>query len=187
MATFKAVVLRHQERRDGKFPVSIRITHNRKPCYISTGLYCSRAQISKKSFEIKDQFVLSRTGQTIREYEKNLLCIDTRELQMMSVRELATFLNKSSGRIDFLARCRQLVDADPVKERVLRSVLSHLEEMGISKMMVTDFTSAFLRRYRDYLDTKTMPIIKKGKVISSQALNFLCSLKTLLLCSRNPA
>lgn len=170
MATFKAVVLRHQERRDGKFPVSIRVTHNRKPCYIPTGLYCSRAQINKKSFEIKDQFILARTGQTIRGFEKRILEIDMSTLMGMNAKDLAQYLNQSTKNIDFLARCRALIEEEPVKERVLLSALANLEEMGVKQMMVTDFNSAFLRRYKEFLDNKQIPIIKKDKVVGYKQL-----------------
>jgi len=39
MATFLIYVLKHQERKDGTFPVSIRVTNNRKSAYIKTGIY----------------------------------------------------------------------------------------------------------------------------------------------------
>ena len=84
MATFKAVVQQHQQRRDGKYPVSIRITHNRKSVYLPTGLYCSISQINRRTFEIKDQFIITRTSATIRGYEQRLLNVDTADLFSMS-------------------------------------------------------------------------------------------------------
>lgn len=170
MATFKAVVLRHQLRRDGKYPVSIRVIHNRKPCYISTGLYCTRSQINKRTFEIKDQFILARTGQTILKYEKQLLEIDTETLWSMSVQDLCALFKTTNRSIDFLARCRELIAENPTTNRSLRSALTTLEEMGITQMMVTDFTAAFLRRFKDYLDNKQLPIRQNGKIIGYKPL-----------------
>ena len=89
MATFKAVVMRHQKRRDGKYPVSIRLTHNKKSTYLSTGLYVSGKQINSKTFEIKDQFVLERTNNTIRDYERFLLEQQERKkMQKEKIREI---------------------------------------------------------------------------------------------------
>ena len=55
MATFKAVVLKHQQRSDKKYPISIRVTNNRKVAYITTGIYAEQSQIHKKTFEITEE------------------------------------------------------------------------------------------------------------------------------------
>lgn len=65
------------KRRDGKFPISIRVTNNRKSCYIPSGLYCTFSQINKKTFEIKDQFLIAKLAHIMYEYERKLLTIDT--------------------------------------------------------------------------------------------------------------
>jgi hypothetical protein len=58
MATFKAVVMKHQQRSDKRYPISIRITNNRKVGYISTGLYAENTQINKKSFEMGGELIV---------------------------------------------------------------------------------------------------------------------------------
>ncbi len=153
MPTFKAVVQKHQERRDGKFPVSIRVTHNRKSAYLPTGLYCSHSQINKRTFEIKDQFILVRTGQTIRSYEATLLEIDTEALFAMSAHDLCAYFRKGAQEIDFLAYCRSMIASNPKRYHCLRSALRVIDSMGITKMTATEFTSAFLQRFKDYLST----------------------------------
>lgn len=167
MATFKAVVQKHQERRDGKFPVSIRVTHNRRICYISTGLYCSRSQINKRTFEIKDQFVLTRTGQTILSYEKRLLEIDTEVLRTMDVKDLCSWFKTSSSQIDYLAYCYELIGQDKRKWHNLRSALRIMEEMGITKMNVTDFTASFLRRFKSELDGRNLSVETKAHYLKN--------------------
>ncbi len=123
MPTFKAVVQRHQERKDGKFPISIRVIHNRQVCYLSTGLYCSRSQINKHTFEIKDQFILTRTGQTIRNYESALLEIDTEAMRSMSVHELCTFFRTNAQELDFIRYSQAIVESNPRRYGVLHSAL----------------------------------------------------------------
>lgn len=175
MTTFKAVVQRHQERRDGKFPVSIRVTHNRKVCYISTGLYCSKSQINKKTFEIKDQFVLTRTGQTILGYEKRLLEIDTETLRAMDIKYLCGWFKTSAQQIDYVAFCQSLIEQDKRKWHKLQSVLRIILEMGIDKMNVTDFTASFLRRFKETLDSRNLNSYTK-----QQYLNTVCCVFRLL-------
>lgn len=167
MATFKAVVQKHQERKDGKFPVSIRIIHNRKISYISTGLYCSRSQINKKTFEIKDQFILARTGQTILSYEKRLLEIDTEVLRIMDIKDLCSWLKTSAAKIDYLAFCHTLIAQDKCKWHNLHSALRIMAEMGITKMNVTDFTANFLRRFKGELDNRQLSIETKSHYLKN--------------------
>ena len=102
MATFKAVVRSHHQRRDGKFPVSIRLTHNRESVYLPTGLYVSKKQINTKYFELKDQFVIERTNETIRSYESSLLAIETDELLSMTAKELVLRISKKHSEIEFI-------------------------------------------------------------------------------------
>ena len=124
MATFKAVVQAHQKRRDEKFPVTLRITHNRKSCYVSTGLYCTMSQINRKTFEIKDQFIIARTTQTMREWERKLLTLDVATLSAMSTEELKKFLLFSASSIDYLGYCYQLIHSNPLKYKDLKCAVN---------------------------------------------------------------
>lgn len=153
MPTFKAVVQPHQERRDGRFPVSIRITHNRRSIYLPTGLYVTRGQINKRTFEIKDQLVLMRTGQTIKEYEQTLLTVDTKTLLSMSSVGLRTLFSSSGRPIDYLGYCHELIESNDTKWKMLKSAVNVIESMGISKMSTSDFTSQFLYQYKQKLDS----------------------------------
>ena len=173
MATFKAVVQQHQQRRDGKFPISIRVTNNRRSCYIATGLYCSLSQINRKTFEIKDQFIIARTVQTITEWERKMLTVDSAALSAMDNKELKNFLTLSPSGIDYLGFCRGLIAANPLKWRVLGSCLTVITDMGIDRMSVLDFNSTFLRKFKDYLDNTLFPVRKNGIIVEHKhyALN----------------
>lgn len=178
MATFKAVVQRHQERRDGKFPVSIRLTHNRRSVYIQTGLYCSIKQINKKSFEIKDSFIMQRTNITIAEFEKKLLSLSLYELQNISANSIKDILVSSTKSLDFLEFCESRIKQDPKKWSRLISVMRIIkDEMGYEKLPVTSLTSAFIRSFKSFMDTRDMlvkqkdgAIVKRGKMsVSSKS------------------
>lgn len=167
MATFKAVVREHHQRRDGKFPVSIRVTQNGRSNYISTGLYIGRKQITR-SFEIKDQFVLERTNATIRDYEKTLLNVTTDMLVSMSVENVRDLVTANYRKdIDFIAFCQDEIVKDPYKRNTLNSAVSIITKyMGIQTLPVRQFTSEFIRRYRDALDKRKMRNTTKNLYIS---------------------
>lgn len=169
MATFKAVVREHQKRKDGRYAVTIRLTHNRRSVYMPTGLYCTIQKINRKTFEIKDQLVLERTNKTIRDYEIQLIELDTPRLLSMSADELKAFLaNRQSG-IDFLAFCHRLIGKEPAKWQALRSALHIIEdEMGMKKMLATDFTAAFIRDFKRAMDEREMGVRQKdGAVVKT--------------------
>ena len=162
MTTFKAVVQRHQQRRDGKYPVSIRIIHHRTPVYIPTGLYASQSQISKKTFEIKDQFLLTRTGNTIATYEKKLLSMTDEELRTINSAGLRALLTNVGQSIDFLGACREIIEQGTGNCTALQSALKLIDEMGIKTMMATDFTSQFIYRFKTFMDEHTIPVFEDG-------------------------
>lgn len=165
MATFKAVVQQHQQRRDGKFPISIRVTNNRKSCYIPTGLYCSKSQINRKTFEIKDQFIISRTTQTIQEWERKVLTVNGANLSSMDINDLKNFLTMSSDSIDFIAEAQALINSNPLKWRRLANSMHIFKEMGIAEMKINCFNSIFLQKLKEYLDNKTFPIVQNGTIV----------------------
>ena len=163
MATFKAVVMRHQKRRDGKYPVSIRLTHNKKSTYLSTGLYVSGKQINSKTFEIKDQFVLERTNNTIRDYERFLLTYSTSELINSSIEKIKGELIGLSDRLDYFKFCDDLMAKRPSSTMPLRHSLKIIkEEMHIEQMYATDFTSSFIRSFKEVLDTREVALTPRS-------------------------
>lgn len=165
MATFKAVVQQHQQRRDGKFPISIRVTNNRKSCYIPSGLYCTSSQINKKTFEIRDQFLIAKLAHIMYEYERKLLTIDTANICTLDPKSFKKILTVSSGEIDFIAEALAVKSSSPLKFRKIDTALSALNEMGITEMKVTDFTSNFLRKFKEFLDNRAIPVRKNNTIV----------------------
>lgn len=165
MATFKAVVQKHQQRKDGKFPISIRVTNNRKSCYIPTGLYCSLGQINKKTFEIKDQFIIARLAQTMNDWEKRLLTIDSANIMSIGTKELKKILTNASKQIDFIEESHEFILSNPLKWRKLASNMHILREMGYEHMKIDEFNSHFLRDLKEYLDKKSVPVVKNGIIV----------------------
>lgn len=165
MATFKAVVQKHQQRRDGKYPISIRVTNNRKSCYIPTGLYCSTTQINKKTFEIKDQFILARVAHMMYECERRMLTVERDNMLSMDVKNFKKIIMTSQNDIEMLSEFAEICSSNPLKRKKLDTLLSVLKEMGITELKVTDFTSNFLRKFKEFLDKKAIPVTKNGIIV----------------------
>lgn len=163
MPTFKAEVQPHQLRSDGTYPVSIRITHNRKVARIATGLYLTPNQINKKTFEIKDQAILVWTNNAIRKFREQLLDISMEDMLVMDVQEIKSFLSHEKEQIDYLAYCKRLAASETNKMANIDSVVSLLEEMGITKLPITSFNSKFIERVKEFMDNKEF-VRKNGEV-----------------------
>lgn len=161
MATFKAVVRAHHQRRDGKYPVSIRLTHNRESVYLPTGLYVSKKQINTKYFELKDQFVIERTNETIRSYEQSLLAIATDELLNMTAKELVSKIAKKHNEIEFISFARELQKDKTFKSTVLPTVFSILENMGHRTLMLRQIDSVFVTQFVRKMESIELPATKK--------------------------
>lgn len=88
MATFKISMCRTDKRMDGDYPITIRVTQNRKSAYLQTNMYVCREQMDK-SFEIIDQDLLlvlfrmiKRCKDVVREdYGENIACYTAKEIR----------------------------------------------------------------------------------------------------------
>ena len=89
MHTYKIAVFKHLQRRDGKFRVSIRLTHNRQSVYLRTDVYVSRKQITADFKTIRDTEVVRLIDRDIIEYENILLRNLGSNLSQYTARELA--------------------------------------------------------------------------------------------------
>lgn len=154
MATFKAVVLKHQQRSDKRYPISIRITNNRKVGYISTGLYAENSQINKKSFEIKDSSLILKTNAIIKGYQNSLLDLGVTTLQTMTPSDIKEYLSSASEVIDYM-QVFDLYMESRNTDRILNCVKSILQNaFGIERLPIHQFTSSFIDRFKEELDRR---------------------------------
>lgn len=68
--TFKASIKKNEQRKDGTWQVKIRLTKDRKISWIPTNFYVSRAQISRRSYEITDADILSSCNAMIGDFRE---------------------------------------------------------------------------------------------------------------------
>lgn len=99
MACFKICI--RSRRKDGLYPVYIRITHNRQIGYIKTDKCVNPRNIKKG--EIIDPIILSHCSKEILRYNDSLNSVD---LSGLSVSEVILFLKKIDEEISFSAYAR---------------------------------------------------------------------------------
>jgi transposase len=108
VATFKICVFKHQQRRDGKYLVSIRVCWKRSYSYIRTEYYVVEKQINKKTFTLKDQYIINDLNKRILQYEELKAKKLGQRINMYKVKELADWFvthtaQGTDSSIDFIA------------------------------------------------------------------------------------
>ena len=98
MATFKAIV--KTKRKDGFYPVYIRVSHRRKLAYIPTDKFV-RDNVLSRTGEIEDPYVLQYCSRKIIEFVEALNKVDT-ELSLNC--ESGTFLHREARQRKFRKR-----------------------------------------------------------------------------------
>lgn len=165
MPTFKICVQKHQERRDGKFPVSIRITHNRQIKYLKTDIYVVRKQITPDFTGVKDTTITRRIDRDIIEYENLLLRGLGANLGKYTAKELVDYIEKHNATqggaaIDFAAYFRGHIDKLKSEGRKsyaqnFESVLRALYDFfGRETINVKEITSKMLKEFEGFLMSK---------------------------------
>lgn len=163
MATFKICVFKHQKRSDDKYPVSIRVCWKRSYSYIKTEFYVTDKQIKKKTFELKDTYILNDLNTRILKFENLKSQKLGYKIEMYTAKELAKYLEQESkpgsdSTIDFIAfaheHCLKLEGKGrTTTAKPLRSAVNALIDYsgGREKIPITDITSKTLAGFSEFL------------------------------------
>lgn len=162
MPTFAIEVREKNERRDGKFPVAIRVTHKRVSRKIPTDVYVNRKQVKPDFSGLKDNTILKRLLNDIENYEKMLAKGLGTDLSRFSTQDLVAYIQKqkeSAGGagIDFIAFCNAHTQALKSAGRkgtagrfdtVIRNLCDYF---GRSVVYVKEINVANLQGFSEYL------------------------------------
>lgn len=158
MATFRICVFEHQERSNGKYPVSIRVTWNRKSAYINTGIYVTKKQLTD-SFEVKDINVNRELSKRINGYEDLKLKKLGSDINNYTAKELCDFFvknydKKSANLPDFISFTSDVIETTKNKgtanlyQTVVNSIVRYIKK---DKLMFDEITVSFLLEYEKWL------------------------------------
>jgi integrase len=166
MATFKICIFEHQKRTDGKFPVSIRVCWKRKYSYIKTEYYVTEKQINKKTYTLKDIFIINDLNKRIAKFEDLKSKKLGHRIEMYSVKELAEYFKNetkpgSDSTINFIEFSRTHISRLKSQGReqtskMLNRTINALIDFcnGRDKIAITEITSKFLTQFEAYLRTE---------------------------------
>lgn len=177
MATFKICVFKNQKRRDGKYPVSIRVCWKRQYSYIGTEYYVTDKQILKKKYQdqngkpkemfaLKDAFILNELNKRITKYEDMKSQKLGHRIEMYTAKELADYFDKdtkpgSDATINFVEFSRGHIEKLKSQGRttsagLLNRTLNSLIDFanGREKIAITEITSKFLTQFETFLRGK---------------------------------
>lgn len=174
MATFKICVFEHQKRRDGKFPVSIRVCWKRQYSYISTEFYVTEKQITKKKyldlkgkpkelFALKDAYIIKELNKRVTKYEDMKSQKLGHRIEIYTAKELAEYFDKetkpgSDSTIDFILFSRSHIEklrgqgrttTAGILNRTLNSLIDFCN--GRERIAITEITAKFLGQYETFL------------------------------------
>lgn len=147
MATFKACV--KAKRKDGFYPVYIRVIHHKKVAYMPTDKMVNDKGLSK-SGEIEDPYVMQFCTNRIVEYMEILNKVDT---EHWTVKDVVDYLKTGYNDICFSDYARKHIDRmiDRGQQRNAKNyqlALNHMERFaGTTKVMFSHLTSAFVDKW----------------------------------------
>lgn len=152
MATFKACV--KAKRKDGFYPVYIRVIHHKKVAYMPTDKMVNDKGITKTG-EIDDPYVLQFCTNRIVEYMEVLNKVDT---ESWTVKDIVDYLKSGYNDICFSDYARKHIDRmiDRGQQRNARNyelALQHMERFaGTTRIMFSHLTSSFVARWIQSLE-----------------------------------
>ena len=160
MSTFKVSVREHHRRRDGKYPVSIRLTHNRKSASIPTPYYADKSQLTR-NFEVKDNLLNRTLCDRIDEYEKLIIGLG-RRIELYDVNELKEYLERKTemndNRLSFYLFADETIEDMKAEGRLksagnYRTAVNNLKKFYPGDLSFAEITSNFLRDYEKRIRT----------------------------------
>ncbi len=152
MATFKTVV--QKQRKDGYYPVYIRVFNNRTRHFIKTDKMVDKKGLTRTN-EVKDPFVLKACTERIAEFIERLNRVDSSN---WDAKEVAEYLLSGETDICFSEYARRhhdrMIDAGQKRNaRNYELAYQHLERFaGTNRVMFSQLTSTFIAGWIKSLD-----------------------------------
>ena len=141
------------KRKDGFYPVYIRVIHHKKVAYIPTDKMVNDKGLGK-SGEIEDPYVMQFCTNRIVEYMEILNRVDT---EHWTVKDITDYLKSGYNDICFSDYARKHIDRmiDKGEQRNARNyelALHHMERFaGTTKVMFSHLTSSFVNKWIESL------------------------------------
>lgn len=153
MATITSAVLRHQQRKDGTYPVRIRVNHAGKDRWLKTDLAAGTGDLTR-SLALKGQLKL-KTDALVQDLRRRLSEAPLLSLQDWNVDQVVEWLQKptrqESFKLDFFEYGLQLADKRKTGTgNTYRQALSALRRFHPGPLDINEIRRPFLQSFIEY-------------------------------------
>ena len=159
MITFKAIIIPGNRRKDGTYPVNIRVTFKGKVRRLATTLVCTPADLTR-SLKIKDATILNKADALIarmRDAVKDLspFDLDNQDVDWV-VRHIKESLTKEEFHLDFFEWSeRYAMTKTETTRRAYTSALNALERyLGKREIDINDISRSLLLEFMEMVDNE---------------------------------
>lgn len=157
MITFKPIVISSNKRKDGTYPVKIRVTFKGVSRRLPTSLVCKATDLTR-TLKIKNQSILTIAEQTIaqmREAISNLTLFDLENKNVdWVVQYIKDHLTGSDFKLDFFAWSEEylLKKSQPTRLAYYRALNALERYLGKRVIDINSITKTMLVDFMDYVD-----------------------------------
>ncbi len=159
MITFKAIIIPNNRRKDGTYPVKIRVTFKGVSRRLPTTLVCKSTDLTRGN-RIKNADILSKSDELInrmRSAVKDLspFDLDARDVDWV-VTKIKDKLTEANFRLDFFEWCdRYILSKSKPTQGAYAAALNTLERfLGRRTLDINDITRLMLLDFVDYVDNE---------------------------------
>ena len=176
MITFKAIIIPGNRRKDGTYPVNIRVTFKGKSRRLATTLVCTQADLTR-TLKIKNATILNKSDALIarmRNAVKDLSPFDLENEDVdWVVRHIKDELSRETFHLDFFEWADRYLESKGAKTSLTyRSALNAFERfLGKREIDINSITRMTLLEFMDMVDNekKMHYDAKTGKTVPSRS------------------
>ena len=157
--TISPVVVNYKKR-DGTYPVKIRVTYKRKKKMLSTNIFAEQKQLTKE-LAIKDPSLMKEVGDVIKPMRDAVKRIDLYTLEDMDVDDVVRLIlsateKEDEFRLDFFEYGERIASEKPKGSRTnyMCALHSFKAFVGVDEMDISMVSSAMMHNYEQALRTK---------------------------------
>ena len=159
MITFKAIIIPNNRRKDGTYPVKIRVTFKGVVRRLPTTMVC-KAQDLTRGNKIKNPTILSKTDELINRMRSAVMDISPFDLENHDVdwvvNHIKERLSEDNFHLDFFEWCERYIQSKSTPTQAAYiSALNALERfIGKRKIDINDLTRLMLLDFVDFVDNE---------------------------------
>ena len=176
MITFKAIIIPGNRRKDGTYPVNIRVTFKGKTRRLPTTLVCTPADLTR-TLKIKNATILNKSDALIarmRDAVKDLSPFDLEQQDVdWVVRHIKDTLTREDFRLDFFEWSdKYILTKTETTRRAYSCALNTLERfLGRRSIDINDISRSLLLEFMEMVDNEPRMHYdtKTGEIVRSRA------------------